>query len=279
LRLGDFASNNSLSTSIFFLILFVWYPLSNAAEPLKPIPDRLVVLTFDDGNKSDIETVAPLLAKYGFGATFFVTEGLGADKDKTNFLTWEEIEQLNKLGFEIGNHTRRHINVTKQPRDQLAADVAYIEEQCQARGIPRPRSFAFPGNHYNDQAVEVLKQRGYQFARRGFEPEKREQLEGGRGVAYDPAAHHPLRIPTTGAPGPKFTFDDLVWSVDQAQEGRICVLTFHGIPAKLHPWVNVAPAEFERYLRYLKQRDCQVIAMRELSRYVDPTRMPAEAKP
>ena len=37
-----------------------------------PIPDRLVVLTFDDGVKSQLTFAAPLLARYGFGATFYI---------------------------------------------------------------------------------------------------------------------------------------------------------------------------------------------------------------
>ena len=39
---------------------------------LLPIPNGLVVLTFDDGNKSDFTYVAPLLNRYGFGATFIL---------------------------------------------------------------------------------------------------------------------------------------------------------------------------------------------------------------
>ena len=46
----------------------------------KKIPDKLVVLTFDDGCKSQGTFVGPLLKRYGFGATFYITEGL-------NFLT------------------------------------------------------------------------------------------------------------------------------------------------------------------------------------------------
>ena len=43
--------------------------------PLEPIPDRLVVLTFDDSSKSHFTVVRPILKKHGFGATFFITEG------------------------------------------------------------------------------------------------------------------------------------------------------------------------------------------------------------
>jgi peptidoglycan/xylan/chitin deacetylase (PgdA/CDA1 family) len=45
------------------------------ALALEPIPDKLVVLTFDDSSKSHVTVAAPLLKKHGFGATFFVTEG------------------------------------------------------------------------------------------------------------------------------------------------------------------------------------------------------------
>ena len=45
------------------------------ARAVEPIPDRLVVLTFDDSVASHATFVAPLLKKHGFGATFFITEG------------------------------------------------------------------------------------------------------------------------------------------------------------------------------------------------------------
>lgn len=41
----------------------------------KPIPDKLVVLTFDDGSISQLRNAGPLLKELGFGATFFITEG------------------------------------------------------------------------------------------------------------------------------------------------------------------------------------------------------------
>ena len=65
-----------------WLTLALAHSLVTASEPQRPpgplpIPDRLVVLSFDDGNKSDITYVAPALQRLGFGATFFVSEGRG----------------------------------------------------------------------------------------------------------------------------------------------------------------------------------------------------------
>ena len=45
-----------------------------AAEPV-PVPDKVVVLTFDDSSASHHAVARPLLKRLGFGATFFITEG------------------------------------------------------------------------------------------------------------------------------------------------------------------------------------------------------------
>ncbi|MFN9720029.1 MAG: polysaccharide deacetylase family protein, partial [Planctomycetota bacterium] len=60
----------------------------------KPIPDKLVVLTFDDSAKSHFTIARPMLKEYGFSATFFITEGFDFKENKTDYMTWEEIRQL-----------------------------------------------------------------------------------------------------------------------------------------------------------------------------------------
>ena len=77
-------------------------------QELLPIPDKLVVLTFDDANKSDRAFVADILKQHDFGATFYVTEGLGFLKNKQHYTTWKEVRELHDMGFEIGNHTHGH---------------------------------------------------------------------------------------------------------------------------------------------------------------------------
>src|SRR6516164_5141541 len=96
------------------------------APALEPIPDKLVVLTFDDASKSHFTVARPVLKKYGFGATFFITEGFDFPTNKKDYMTWEEIAQLHRDGFEIGNHTRDHRAVT-------AASIADLPAQL--RGI------------------------------------------------------------------------------------------------------------------------------------------------
>ena len=79
---------------------------SPTAPPNLPIPDKTVVLTFDDAVKSHRTFVAPLLKEMEFRATFFVSHRWMDDRE--NFMTWQEIAELHQMGFEIGNHTWTH---------------------------------------------------------------------------------------------------------------------------------------------------------------------------
>lgn len=233
------------------------------------IPDGLVVLTFDDGVKSQYTVAAPLLKDCGFNATFYISEGLRFLKDKERYMTWEEVAAMDADGFEIGNHTRQHRNVTTQAPEELREDIEHINQRCAEYGITKPSTFCYPGYHYDANAVGVVGAQGFTFARRGTEPEYEYDEEGGRGPAYDPAIHDRLLVPTTGASGPHWGVDDFFWALDRARDGRAAVLTFHGVPDLDHPWVHTDPAEFERYVTHLRDNDFTVVALRDLGRYVD----------
>jgi len=246
------------------------------ATPLLPIPDRLVVLTFDDSVKSHFTVAAPILKKHGFSATFFITEGFTFKSNKRDYMTWEEIKELDRQGFEIGNHTRDHMGVKPERVDQLEEQLRGIDESCAAAGIKRPTSFAWPGNRLAFEALPVLREHGILFARRGGKPEF--DYESGRGVAYEPGGDDPLLIPSAGDARPNWTLDDLILAVSQAHDGRIAVLQFHGVPEGEHPWVHTPRERFEEYIQYLHDHAYRVIALGDLVQYVDPRKIPADPR-
>lgn len=235
---------------------------------LEPIPDRLVVLTFDDSSRTHFDYVRPLLKKHGFGATFYITTGFEFADDKQHYLSWEQIAQLHRDGFEIGNHTRDH----KLPPDQLREQLEAINERCREHNIPVPTTLAYPGNRYSIESLGALRQLGIQFARRGGAPEY--PYDEGRGWAYEPALDHPLLVPSAGDARPDWTLEDFVRAVKQAKHNRIAVLQFHGVPDVPHNWVSTEQQRFDEYLGYLKEHKYTVIAMRDLARYVDPKQDP-----
>ena len=248
-------------------------PSPNQTRKLTPIPDKLVVLTFDDSVKSHFTYVRSVLLKHNFGATFFITEGFDFPTNKRDYMSWEEIARLHSDGFEIGNHTRDHMSVTARSVRKLTEQLEAINAKCEQYGIPRPVSFAWPGNAIHPEALAVLRTAGIKFARRGGEPEY--SYEKGRGVAYEPGLDHPLLIPSAADARPKWELDDFVFGASQAHSGQIAVLQFHGVPDLAHPWVNSSIKQFEQYMQYLADNNYKVIAMRDLEKYVDPDVVPS----
>lgn len=221
----------------------------------RPVPDRLVVLTFDDAVLSHATYVAPLLKKYGFGATFFVCEFREpAFADKSKYLSWAQIRNLHRQGFEIGSHTLTHRHVNKLSASELTAELDSMASRCRANHIPRPVTFAYPGYDTAPRALAVLRAQGYRLARAG----------GDR--PYAPATDDPLLIPsyTTLATNRQQILDALA----QAKDGRIVVLTIHGVPDLAHAWVTTPPALFAEYLSYLHAHQYRVIALRDVARYL-----------
>lgn len=238
------------------------------------IPDKVVVLTFDDSKASHYTVVRPLLRKYGFGATFFITEGFTFRTNKEDYLTWEQIAELHRDGFEIGNHTRDHMSLTKANLARLKEQAEAINAQCAAHGIPTPVSFAYPGNTIDPDAIQMLADLGFRFARRGGAPEY--PYEEGNGFAYEPDRDHPLLLPSAGDARPFWTLENLKRATGQATNGKIAILQFHGAPDVEHPWVNTPRERFEEYMKYLHDGHFKVVALRDLAKYVDWRRRPED---
>lgn len=233
---------------------------------------RLVVLTFDDAVKSHRTFVGPLLQEHGFGATFFVCEEWMADKE--NFMTWDEVAELHRMGFEIGNHTWSHTGVSQPIAAQALPDQLHQVDEALAKvGVPRPVSFGWPGNGFGPEAWEVLRQEGYRYARRGMQPEQ-PYGEIRLGPLFDPKVHDPLLIPTAGDAYPSWTLEHFKAVVDRATPGKAVILQFHGVPDTAHPWVHTPPEKFKEYMDYLKKGNFSVIALRDLEKYLDMSQKP-----
>jgi len=240
--------------SLFILCFFIQFSIVYAQILKKPIPDKLVVLTFDDAPASQYAVVAPMLKEFGFGATFFVCEFQPNFTDSTLYMNWRQIQELDKMGFEIANHTHTHANVSKLNQQEFNEQLTYIEQKCDSLDIAKPTNFAYPGYGLNSIALEYLQDKGYTFARAG----------GSR--AYDPLKDHPFLIPSWATDSQNQT--EIMTAFSEAREGRLVVLTIHGVPDIEHPWVNTPPEMFREYLEYLKQNKFSVISLRQLEQYI-----------
>ena len=72
------------------------------------LPEKMVMLTFDDGYTSNYTLAMPLLAEYGAKAVVALI-GSHIDSGEPGFLTWEQCREMNESGlFEFGSHTYDH---------------------------------------------------------------------------------------------------------------------------------------------------------------------------
>lgn len=241
--------------SIVLFFFFLTFSLAKAQILKRPIPDKLVVLTFDDAPVSHYSIVAPLLKKHGFKATFFVCEFPPNFRDNSKYMNWTQIKKLDRMGFEIGNHTQSHTHVNKLSKENFIKQLHYIEAKCDSLKIKKPLSFAYPGYDLSLNAITTLQEQGYLLARAG----------GSR--AYNPLADNPFLIPSWATNANNK--EEIIAALQEAKNGKIVVLTIHGVPDIEHPWVNTPPDLFKEYLEYLAKNHYKVIALQNLNHYIN----------
>ncbi len=248
-----------------FLFAFTISFSGNSQILIKKVPDKLVVFTFDDATESQYSVVAPLLKKHGFGATFFVCEIPPNFNDKSKYMSWQQIKELDEMGFEVANHTKNHPAVSRLPEVKFLEELNYIENKCDSLGIGKPNSFAYPGYDLSLSVMDILQKQGYKYARAG----------GSR--AYDPQSDYPLLIPSWAANSENK--HQILAAFNEAKDGKIPVITFHGVPDLEHPWVDTPPALFKEYLQYLSDNHFKVISLKELDNYINVKKAMKELVP
>jgi peptidoglycan/xylan/chitin deacetylase (PgdA/CDA1 family) len=125
------------------------------------LPERSVVLTFDDGYASHLSLVAPMLVRYHFTGTFFVTV---SHVGKPGFVTWNDLRRLVFLGMEVGSHGLSHAPLTSLSRPRLEEELVESKRILE-RELGQPvRSIAAPGGFWNAAVAEAVERAGYETA-------------------------------------------------------------------------------------------------------------------
>jgi peptidoglycan/xylan/chitin deacetylase (PgdA/CDA1 family) len=134
------------------------------------LPSRTVVLTFDDGFADFHGRAMPLLARYGFTATVFVTTGwvqdsgpLPAGQRPGRMLSWGQVEEAASAGIEVAAHSCLHPQLDQLPakrlREELHASRARLEDRL---GVAVP-GVAYPFGYSNQRVRNVARDLGYAY--------------------------------------------------------------------------------------------------------------------
>ncbi len=124
----------------------------------KSLPEKTVVLTFDDGYDCFYRNARPVLKERGFTATVFVITGMVGKK---GYLTWEQIEQLCSEGYTLGCHTHAHPDLRLLTGERLVKEVADSREILRERTGQEILSFSYPAGEHNDTVIQAVKSAGF----------------------------------------------------------------------------------------------------------------------
>lgn len=126
-----------------------------------PLPERPVLVTFDDGSSTHATVALPLLEDLGFSAVFFP---MTVVLDKPDWLSSDQLRQLDAAGMEIGAHTWDHQRMDRlsgdQWAEQLIAPKAELEEIL---GHPVDL-LAYPNGLWTQESLTQVADAGYRAA-------------------------------------------------------------------------------------------------------------------
>jgi len=132
----------------------------------RQLPQRSVVLTFDDGYASFKQYAYPVLKSLGFTATLFVyTDYVGGGK---NALSWPDLRQLAGEGFDVEAHTKTHGDLRRtqgesdaQYAQRLQVELVQPQELFQKNlGQKRP-IVAYPYGSWDEAVLAKAGEAGY----------------------------------------------------------------------------------------------------------------------
>lgn len=132
------------------------------------INDKVVILNFDDGRKTQFSEAKLILDEYGFKATFYIV--CNYVENKPGFMDWKEVKQLYDEGHDIGSHSMNHAHLGKLSKKDVKFEVGQSKKCLEDHGIG-VTSFAYPFNEgSNDKKVIKIVSKNYELARTAGSP-------------------------------------------------------------------------------------------------------------
>ncbi len=128
----------------------------------KPIPEKSVVLTFDDGYKDNYENAYPILKEFGFNAAVFIIVNC-IDKEK-DYLTSQQLKEMDVNGVSIESHTINHDQLDKLPYNKQVETLKSSKEYIEKLLNKKVKYIGYPYGKTNDSAIKAAKNTGYKMA-------------------------------------------------------------------------------------------------------------------
>jgi len=126
------------------------------------LPNKPVVISFDDGYRDFYTDVFPILKKYNVKAVAYVVSGF---LDKPNYLLTEQLKEIAKSGLvEIGAHTVHHISLRGLSPTVVKYEIEESKKELEQITNFTVVSFAYPDGSFDNQAMKLVREAGFKSA-------------------------------------------------------------------------------------------------------------------
>ena len=122
------------------------------------MPEKPIILTFDDGYEDNYTTMLPLLEQHNMKAVMYmVTNDIG----HKGYLSWEQLRDMQNRGVEIGSHTANHLPLTELDRAKQLEEMQLSKLLMEWNGIKTVFSFSYPNGAYDEAMPAMLAKSEY----------------------------------------------------------------------------------------------------------------------
>ena len=130
----------------------------------KPLPDKAVLITFDDGFISVYRRAVPIMRKYGIKGNILLPTKYIEENDP-RFMSWEQLRELcDKKEFSIAAHTHSHADIRTLDDLRMNQEIKQSNDLIEKRLSIRTKSFCMPFGKYDKSSVKRLREAGgYKF--------------------------------------------------------------------------------------------------------------------
>lgn len=125
----------------------------------KPIPEKSVALTFDDGYKDNYTNVYPVLKQYGFKATIFVIAG-NIDKD-SDYLTSAQLKEMQSNGVDIESGTYENLRLGNLTAAEQLKSFQDSKQTLESILNKKVNYISYPFGSYNANTLDAANKTGY----------------------------------------------------------------------------------------------------------------------
>ncbi|HEY9753801.1 MAG TPA: polysaccharide deacetylase family protein, partial [Oculatellaceae cyanobacterium] len=201
---------------------------------------KVVVLVMDDGWLTQYTNALPVLNSYGYKTTLAIYPD-AQDGQWPDYMSWAQVEELSKSGFDVESHTYSHPHLNKLTTAKLQEEMVKSKTELLQHGVDAAALIYPYGEGINNATViQAAKDAGYLLARG--------TNDGTINLSDTALNYYKLNCYPIGNP---ITMTDFQSKLAGVSGSTIAILLYHKIQNDNVDADTVTVAEFTQQMAYL----------------------------